>query len=433
MPISCNTRFTENHISLAETQACIRSNGTLIQRVRQGLEWKESLLSWLSVDTSAPEANLEDLVRTARYVQELATVMIVIGIGGSNRGAIAGIQALHRSLKSPTRVVFAGDTLSTVKIQDTLALMQTESIVLNVIAKDFNTVEPGITFRVLREAMQAKYGSSYHTRIIVTGSTGPGQLQDLARLQGYHFLEFPKNIGGRFSVLSNVGLFPMAVAGIDIRKLCGGARETEFSLKHTDSLENPAVRYAVNRLLLLEKGFQIESLVVYEPDLVPFARWFVQLFAETEGKTSKALLPTFFSYSEDLHAVGQFVQQGPRTIIETLLNLFFESPSVIIHPSPEVGDGFDYLDNQPFDKLNQSVYQAALSAHVQDNIPCFEFVAGKGICEETLGSLFYFFMFACYLSACLLQVNPFNQDGVENYKKNLYALLGKPVLAKDLA
>jgi glucose-6-phosphate isomerase len=285
-------------------------------------------------------------------------------------------------------------------------------------------VEPGVAFRVLRQAMLDKYGEAYRERIVATGSRGPGQLAELAEKHGYRFLDFPAEVGGRFSALTSVALFPLAVAGVDIAALVAGAAEEERALKSEDLASNPAVRYAARRNLLFSEGFTVESLVFFEPDLLPFARWWTQLFAETEGKNGDAVFPTYFSYSEDLHAVGQYVQQGRRCIQETFLDFMHENPGFLIGPSALVRDGFGYLDGKPFDALNRAVYEAALGAHSEDGVPCAE-IAVPAIGAGELGALFYFFMFAAYVSATLLGVDPFSQDGVENYKRNLYRILGK--------
>jgi glucose-6-phosphate isomerase len=419
-----NVRFDPkySHIPPEETERAIREHKSLIEQVRCGEIWNDRWLGWFPVREAASAQTLVDLRQEAERVRRIASTMIVIGIGGSNRGAMAAIQALHRSLVSPTRIVWAGDSLSAAGLQDALEAVRNESVVLNIIAKDFRTLEPGVAFRMLRGALIEKYGAEYPSRIVVTGSHGEGQLFGLAQAQGYRFLEFPESIGGRFSVLSNVGLFPMAVAGVDIARLIGGAANMEQELKAGDIFSNPAVRYAVNRNLLFSKGFGVESLVVFEPDLIPLARWWTQLFAETEGKTPDAVFPTYFSYSEDLHAVGQYVQQGRRCIFETYLGAFHKRPECVIAPSAGVADGFSYLDGKPFDELNQAVYRAAILAHSEDGVPCQELTIPE-ISEGTLGALFYFFMFACYVSASLIGVNPFTQDGVENYKKAMYRLL----------
>ena len=402
----------------------IAARESAVRAARSGSVGLPRGLGWF---TPAEAASAEELARIrseAERVRETADLLVVVGIGGSNRGAQAAIGALGRNLRSPTRILWAGDSLSASSLQDVVAAMKGSSVVLNVIAKDFNTVEPGIAFRVLRSALRESYGADYASRVIATGSRGPGQLHELALEHGYRFLDFPADIGGRFSVLSAVGLLPMAVAGVDIGALLAGARDVEAALKRAEPADNPAVRYAAVRNLLGSRGFGIESLVFFEPDLLPFARWWTQLFAETEGKTPDAVFPTWFSYSEDLHAVGQYVQQGPRRIAETYLGLFHSRPEFLIEPSPSVRDGFDYLDGKPFDLLNRSVYRAALDSHAEDGVPCVEFSA-PAIDERTMGELFYFFMFSAYVSAALLGVEPFTQDGVEGYKRNMYRLLGK--------
>lgn len=421
MHITCTTQRAASHLSEEAMQAYLHNNKGLIESVKTGLEQDRASLGWFTVDQGCSA----DLHTLAAKVQSMATVMIVIGIGGSNRAAIAALKALKRRSTSPTTLYFAGDSLSTTQLQDALHLVETNSVVLNIIAKDFNTVEPGIWFRVLRSAMQKKYGSRYSERIVATGSKGPGQLYELAKLHGYAFLPFPQDVGGRFSALTPVGLFPMAVAGLDVEKILEGARKQEQACKKTPIVENAAVRYAALRNLVREKGIQIESLVFFEPDLFAFSRWWIQLFAESEGKTDHVLFPVGFSYSEDLHAVGQYVQEGPRIILETFLRLDYQTEKLIIEPSEEVIDGFSYLDDKPFSVLNESVYRSALKAHSEAGVPCCELVFSRALDEQTMGSLFWFFLFSAYLSATLLGVNPFDQNGVEEYKKNMYAELGK--------
>ncbi len=421
MNISCNTQNSVSHVSEQDVQAYLQDNRGLIESVQRGVEQDKGSLGWFCVDLGCSS----ELHAIASKVRSMAEVMIVIGIGGSNRAAIAAMDALRRKADSPTTLYFAGDSLSTTRLQDALNLVRTKSVVLNVIAKDFNTVEPGIWFRMLRSAMQEKYGPSYSERIVAIGSEGEGQLFELAKLHGYAYLPFPKDVGGRFSALTPVGLFPMAVAGLDVERILQGARVIERQIKATPIAINSAVRYAVLRNIIREKGIQVESLVFFEPDLIALSRWWIQLFAESEGKTDCVLFPVGFSYSEDLHAVGQYVQQGPRVIMETFLKLGYKTGDLVIDPSVSVADGFSYLDGKPFSVLNESVYNSALKAHSDDGIPCCELLVDAPLDEMTVGSLFWFFLFSVYLSATLLGVDPFNQEGVEGYKRNMYAELGK--------
>ncbi|HKL59880.1 MAG TPA: hypothetical protein VJ863_08280 [Sphaerochaeta sp.] len=421
MNIKCNTKRAVSHVSEEDLQTYLLGNKSLIESVQAGLEQDKASLGWFTV----PQECSPELQALAAKVQNMAEVMIVIGIGGSNRAAIAALDALRRTADSPTTLYFAGDSLSTARLQDALHLVRTKSVVLNVIAKDFNTVEPGIWFRMLRSAMKEKYGPRYNERVVAIGSEGPGQLYELSKLHRYAYLPFPKDIGGRFSALSPVGLFPMAVAGLDVEKILDGAREQEKRCKEAPYNENSAVRYASLRNIIRKRGIQVESLVFFEPDLLALSRWWIQLFAESEGKTDIVLFPVGFSYSEDLHAVGQYVQEGPRVILETFLHVNYQTEELQIEPSEDVEDGFSYLDGKPFSALNESVYRSSLKAHSDDGVPCCELTTDSPLNEQSLGSLFWFFLFSAYLSATMLGVVPFDQDGVESYKKNMYAELGK--------
>lgn len=421
MHVTCSTQTGASLVDEAEFLQTLKDTESTIASVLQGRAQDKGSLGWHTVSKAA----VGPLLQEAKRVQSLAEEMIVIGIGGSNRGAIAAYEVLKRDLESPTSLYFAGDTLSPLRLEDMLQHIREKSVVLNVIAKDFNTLEPGITFRMAREAMIERYGDSYATRVIVTGSEGEGNLFLLAQQHGYTYLPFPSEIGGRFSVLSEVGLFPLAVAGVDIDTLLDGAMSMEQFLKQCPLAGNPAVRYALYRYLMGKKGIPMESLVVFEPDLLPFTRWWVQLFGETEGKCEQALFPVAFAYSEDLHAVGQYVQEGPKIIMETFLDLHYPRTERTISSSDSVEDGFSYLDGKLFSVLNQTVYQAAMQAHIEAGVPCLELSWDACLGAHTLGSLFYFFMMSAYISSSLLGVNPFNQNGVEQYKKRMYASLGK--------
>jgi len=420
MQINCTTRYTSRFVGEQEIDSCIADYRDLLCSVQKGRAEDQGYLGWFTVSKEC----LTRVKAEAERIRELADVMIVIGIGGSNRAAVAVLQALKRRIKSTTTLFFAGDTLSPTRLEDALNCIETKSVVLNVIAKDFNTVEPGVTFRMLRSALQKKYGDSYSQRIVATGSDGEGQLHELANNQGYAFLPFPKEIGGRFSALSEVALFPLAVAGVDVDALIAGASTMERKLKSLPPEENPAMRYAVLRNLIRKRGITIESLVVFEPDLQDFIRWWVQLFAETEGKTGDVLFPVGFNYSEDLHAVGQYVQEGPRVLLETFLNFQYTQNERVIEPSPQE-DGFSYLDGKRFQELTTTVYQAALKAHTEGGVPCVELSCDEPLSTASIGSLFYFFLFSAYCSSVLLGVNPFDQNGVEAYKRAMYHDLGK--------
>ena len=409
-----------SHVSEAEIDQAIEAHAADISRVMQGALGGPADLGWFSPSRWLADPLVEMIRSLAEEIRSNAEVFLLVGVGGSNRGAQSLIETLG---DRQVEIIYTGDTLSSQAWKDTLARIRGRSTYANVIAKDFNTLEPGIAFRMLRRHMQDAYGEDYRKRIIVTGSAGSGQLKDLSERHGYPFLPFPADMGGRFSVLSAVGLLPAAVAGIDIAKLIQGAASAERELTSLALKDNPACRYAAARNVLFERGFLIENLVTLEPSMSYFARWWSQLFGESEGKNQRCIFPTASSYSEDLHAIGQYIQQGKRMIMETYLDARFYHPELVIQ-ADAVNDGFAYLDDKPFDALNTAAYHAAYSAHCQDGVPCIQFHCGE-INAPLLGELFYLFMLSCCISAVLINVDPYGQPGVEAYKRNMMRALGK--------
>lgn len=407
-----------------EINQVIQANDVTLTRMLCGESIRPADAGWLSPSRWQSHPLIDQVLALAEMVRNDAEVLVLIGVGGSNRGAQSVIETLS---DRRVEILYAGDTLSSQAISQTLTRIKGRSTYLNLIAKDFNTLEPGIAFRVLRQYMESTYGEAASERIIVTGSQGDGQLYPLSQARGYTFLPFPSDMGGRFSVISAVGLLPIAVAGVDIHQIIQGASAAELELKALKPVDNPACQYATTRNLLYEKGFVIENLVTLEPGMFYFARWWSQLFGETEGKNQRCIFPTTSVYSEDLHAIGQYIQEGKRMVMETFLDARFLNPKLVIQPS-QLQDGFDYLDLKPYDDLNTAVYHAAHTAHQQDGVPCFQFHSGE-INPHLFGELFYLFMLSCCLSATLIGVNPFGQPGVEAYKRNMYSLLGK--LAKE--
>jgi glucose-6-phosphate isomerase len=409
-----------DHLSQAEISQAIDAHAASFARLLSAGSVPPEDRGWLTPSRWQVDPLMDQVQALADKIRADGEVFVLIGVGGSNRGAQSVIEALgDRRLE----ILYAGDNLSARDLQNTLAKIQGRSVYLNLIAKDFNTLEPGIAFRVLRQYMERAYGAASQARIIVTGSQGEGQLHPLSQACGYTYLPFPADMGGRFSVLSAVGLLPIAVAGVDIRQVIQGASKAEQELKSLPLADNPAVQYAAARNLLYEKGFVIENLVIMESGMFNFARWWSQLYGETEGKNQRCIFPTTSLYSEDLHAIGQYIQEGKRMVMETFLEARYTTPEFIIQPS-QVEDGFAYLDHRPFDDMNTAVYQAALSAHREGGVPCFEFHCDV-IKPQLFGELFYFFMLSCCFSATLIGVNPFGQPGVEVYKQNMYRVLGK--------
>jgi glucose-6-phosphate isomerase len=405
-----------------EFEHLVESSAMLLRQIIEGEDQYKDFLGWFNVDDSAGTEHLQYLKELAEQVRDKADAFVVIGIGGSNQSSRAAIKAL-RPENGPA-IIWAGNTISAFEMAETLkTLDQYNSVYIDCIAKNFETLEPGITFRVLRQYLEKRYGEKDAAgRIFATGTPG-SSLHKLCVDHGYTFLTFPEKVGGRFSVISDVGLFPMAVAGIDIRQIVCGMRTMRNQLWTEKAEENRALRYACFRKLMLDHHYQIEMLSFFEPRLDYFAKWWIQTFAESEGKENTALYPVAASNSEDLHATGQFVQQGNPIIFETFIEILKKDASVIM-PKETKEDYFDYLEGKDFWDMNQTALTATMMAHMDRGIPCCKLTIPE-INAHTLGELYYFFLFACYISCKLLGVNPFDQPGVENYKAYMFENLGK--------
>lgn len=376
-------------------------------------------LGWLDVGEWAGEAALKAIEELASYIRKTADTFVLVGVGGSNNAARAVMEALQTA-DSP-RIVYMGNTLSPHALGEALARLEGRSVYVNCIAKNFETLEPGVSFRLLRAWLEKRYGAHAGERIVATGTPG-SHLEALSREHGWRFLTFPPNIGGRFSALSNVGLLPMAVAGIDIRALAGGGAEMQRMLKSAGYGDNPALRYACLRNLLHQKGFRLELLSAFEPQFRYFYKWWVQLFAESEGKEGKGLFSASAEFSEDLHSMGQWIQDGTPILMETFLHVREPNARLAIAPTA-IDDGFGYLDRKDLWDINQSAFFATRAAHSR-RLPCVTLGLDR-LDAEHFGALFYFFQYACYLSASILGINPFDQPGVEAYKALMYEALGK--------
>ena len=421
--ISLSCVDTSGVLGPGELEAKLAAAAPILERAVRGDARYEPFLGWRTVDETASPARVEFLMEQADRVRSCADAFVVIGIGGSNQSSRAAIKALRP--KNGPAILWAGNTISACEMARTLEELDGyRSVYIDCIAKNFETLEPGIAFRVLRQYLEKRYGAADAAgRIFATGTTG-SSLHQLCKDNGYTFLTFPERVGGRFSVVSDVGLFPMAVAGVDIRTLTQGMRDMRDRLFAEGAEENLALRYACLRKLMLEHGYSLEMLAFFEPRLDYFAKWWVQTFAESEGKNDTALYPVAASNSEDLHATGQFVQQGSPILFETFLQVRRRDASVVL-PREEKKDYFDYLEGKDFWEMNDVARRATMAAHSERGIPCLNFSI-PAIDEHTLGELYYFFLFACYLSCGLLGVNPFDQPGVENYKGYMFQNLGKP-------
>ncbi len=391
----------------------------VLDKVRAGMAEYAGALGWLDIEKWAGRERLDQLSEMAAKVRADADAFVIIGVGGSNNAARAAIEAL----KTPgnPEIYYFGNSVSAEPIASLMTKFEGKSVYVNIIAKNFETLEPGVGFRIMRKYIRGRYGSAYASRVFATGTQG-SHLDQLCQDNGYTFLSFPDDVGGRFSALCDVGLFPMAVAGLDIHSLIDGAMEVSDALSESDGLENPAFAYATVRNFLHGRGYRTELLGVFEPRLSCFVKWWIQLFAESEGKDKKGLFPVSSVYSEDLHSVGQFVQDGADGLFETFLHVM-DSGHHFVLENDGVADHFDYLDGMDVDDICRIAYDATLRAHA-DRRPCLTIHLDR-LDSHTFGQLFYFFEYACYLSSLMLGVNPFDQPGVEAYKTNIFKALGK--------
>lgn len=403
--------------------AAVISATTQAEQIRRALygnpQEDAGVKGWLCPEESAVQ--LSRIKQKAEEVRRDADVFVLVGVGGSNQAARAVIKSVRPQTKAP-EVLYAGNTLSPYELADTLTALDGKSVYINVIAKNFETLEPGSHFRVLRRYMATRYSSEeLSKRIILTGTRG-SLLETISGQLGSTFLEFPVPIGGRYSAFTPVALFPMAVAGLDIDAYLAGAVDMYHILSEVP--DNIAVQYAVARNLLHRSGYDIEQLAVFEPRLSWFAWWWRQLFGESEGKDGKGIFPSSAVYSEDLHSMGQYMQDGRRNLIETFLTADDPGAKLPVPNDPDLFDAFDYLNDKDFTEINCAAFEATLEAHRNGGVPCFE-ISIPQIDEYHFGQLYYFFMAACAISGKLLGVNPFDQEGVEEYKRSMFVKLGK--------
>jgi glucose-6-phosphate isomerase len=419
----------------AEIEAAEEAAQSALRTLETGRGAGGEYTGWLRYPESIPASELRRMESLAEEVREEADAFVVIGIGGSYLGARAVIEGLSHSfpsLLSPDRtqgplVFFAGQNLSGNYLEELLEVLEDRSIYVNMISKSGTTTEPGLAFRVLREHLIERYGrEGAAQRIIATTDASRGALRKVTDEEGYRSFVIPDDIGGRFSVLTPVGLFPIAVAGIRIDTLVEGAASMMEPCGRPGLLQNPAALYAATRNLLLEKGYSTEILVSYDPKLQYFAEWWKQLFGESEGKDGKGIFPASVLFTSDLHSMGQWMQEGRRTIFETVIHMG-EEDSALQVPVDTSGleDGLSYLEGRTWPEIQDKAYEGTKMAHHQGNVPVLVLEAAARN-AFTLGQMIQFFETACGISAYLLGVNPFDQPGVEAYKQNMFALLGKP-------
>lgn len=391
-------------------------------------------LGWIDLPVDYDKEEFARIKKAAAKIQSDSEVLLVIGIGGSYLGARAAIEFLRhsfynvvdKSIRKTPEIYFVGNSISSTYIKHLIDVIGDRDFSINMISKSGTTTEPAIAFRVFKEMAEKKYGKEGAAkRIYATTDKAKGSLKNLATEEGYESFVVPDDVGGRFSVLTAVGLLPIAVSGADIDKLMEGAAEGRKMALEAPFEENDALKYAALRNILLRKGKNIEILANYEPSVHYVSEWWKQLYGESEGKDQKGIFPASVDLTTDLHSMGQFIQDGARIMFETVLNIEKSREEILIGEEPVDLDGLNYLAGKSVDFVNKSAMNGTILAHTDGQVPNF-IVNIPEVSEFYLGELFYFFEFACGISGYLLGVNPFNQPGVESYKKNMFALLGKP-------
>ena len=404
------------------------------QELQENKNKEEEFLGWIDLPTKYNKKEFEKIKKCAKKIRENSEILVVIGIGGSYLGARAVIESLTHTFynllpkeerKSP-QILYVGNNISGKYLEDLVELIGNRDLSVNVISKSGTTTEPAIAFRFFREFMENKYGiKEARKRIYVTTDKEKGALKTLATKEGYETFIIPNNVGGRYSVLTPVGLLPIATAGIDIEKLMSGARFAEEKYNDENLKYNDCYKYAVARNLLYKDDKNIEILVSYKPNLHYFIEWWKQLFGESEGKDGKGIYPSGAEFTTDLHSLGQYIQEGRKNLFETVINVEKEESNIKINVDEDNLDEINYLADKTMDYVNKKAMEGTINAHVEGDVPNIVINMEK-IDEETIGHLIYFFELACAMSGKILGVNPFNQPGVEKYKTNMFKLLGKP-------
>jgi glucose-6-phosphate isomerase len=391
-------------------------------------------LGWIDLPVEYDKEEFSRIQKSAEKIKNDSDVLLVIGIGGSYLGARAAIEMLNHSFynalpkekRSTPQVLFVGQNISSTYMKDLMDLLDGKDFSINVISKSGTTTEPALAFRIFRNKLEEKYGvEEARKRIYATTDKSKGALKTLATDEGYETFVVPDDIGGRYSVLTAVGLLPIAVSGVEIETMMNGAAQAREDFGKSELAENPAYQYAAVRNALYNKGKTIEMLINYEPGLQYFSEWWKQLFGESEGKDQKGIYPSSANFSTDLHSLGQYVQEGRRDIFETVIKVSEPRHELKIEKADSDLDGLNYLAGETVDFVNNKAFEGTLLAHTDGGVPNL-IVEIPAMDAYTFGYLVYFFEKACAMSGYLLGVNPFDQPGVEAYKVNMFALLGKP-------
>lgn len=404
------------------------------KELHERADLEDDFAGWVELPTNYDKKEFSRIKKAAKKIKKESDILVVIGIGGSYLGARAVIEALTHTFynmlpdkqrKFP-QILYVGNNLSPNYINDLIEYIGNKDFSVNVISKSGTTTEPAIAFRIFREILENKYGiEEARSRIYATTDKEKGALKTLAENEGYETFVVPDNVGGRYSVLTAVGLLPIATAGIDIDKLMEGARLAQERYDDPDLKYNECYQYAVARNILYKEKKSIEILVNYEPKMHYFIEWWKQLFGESEGKDKKGIFPTGVDFTTDLHSMGQYIQEGRRNLFETVISIENSASDMVIHPDDDNLDGLNYLAGKGLDFVNKKAMEGTIKAHVTGEVPNIVLHIDK-LDAENIGELIYFFEKACSMSGMILGINPFNQPGVEEYKKNMFKLLEKP-------
>lgn len=429
MAIKLNSKYLKSFIDEHELEAMkaqITDAHNTIEN-RNGLG--NDFLGWVELPENYDKDEFERIKAAAERIKEKADILIVIGIGGSYLGARAAIELLkspfYNNIKKDTPdIYFVGNNINPTYMQEILSICEGKDICVNVISKSGTTTEPALAFRIFKKLVEDKYGKDEaKNRIFATTDAARGTLKELSDKEGYETFVIADDVGGRFSVLTAVGLLPIAVAGCDIDKIMAGAKAGQDKYSKDDG--NDCYKYAAIRNILNRKGKSVEMLVSYDPSFTMMAEWWKQLYGESEGKDNKGIYPSSATFSTDLHSLGQFIQDGSRIMFETVVDIKKPKQDLFLEEDAENLDGLNFLTNQNMSDVNRKALEGTILAHTDGGVPNIV-IEVDALDEENFGEMVYFFEKACAISGYILGVNPFNQPGVESYKKNMFALLGKP-------
>lgn len=431
MAVTLNAKYLQSFVKEEELKAIYPQVEAAHRTIHEKSGLGNDFLGWLDLPADYDKEEFERIKKAAAKIQKNSQVLVVIGIGGSYLGARAAIELLHSQMYNELaadtpKIYFVGNSISPSYLNQILKICEGKDFSINVISKSGTTTESALAFRIFRKLAIEKYGrEGAKDHIFCTTDKARGTLKQLADEEGYETFVVPDDVGGRYSVLTAVGLLPIAVSGSNIDLLMQGAAQAREALAECDLEKNDCYRYAALRNILYRKGKAIEILVSYEPAFTMMAEWYKQLFGESEGKDNKGIYPSSAIFSTDLHSMGQFIQEGSRILFETVVDIKHPQQDLFIEPDPNNFDGLNFLSNQNMSVVNHKAMQGTILAHTQGGVPNMVLQVEE-INEQELGYMIYFFEKACAMSGYLLAVNPFNQPGVESYKKNMFALLGKP-------